>query len=347
MAVDAKTYEATVRCSQGPMKARFVAKGAKWGESVEIRACGAHGIRARALVHIDGKLWSHRSIGFGEDRWENERCVMRGAEERTTLVAGSGSLNTGVGGASAKSGTASQAPSTHQSAFRTTDFVGEVCPNSMSTFLYLNKVKEGAVIDVKIWSEQPNDFEQALVQIRHQIHWPSVSDKEWVKHLAKEERRERKREQEFVRENPSEEELRQRMAEAEVYKGPTSAPPPAQIEVKTPRLSVNAEWVPGYWHWNTSDWMWIAGNWRVPSEDVRLGRTLRAAYAPPALRTESIPVSQMGAMVWTSGYWSWNGGGYIWVAGVWRLRPSARAIWIPNRWQVAARGVLFIPGGWR
>ncbi len=347
--VHAKTFEATQRCSQGPLETRFVAQGAKWGESIEIRACGVHGIRARASVRVDGKPWAHRSIGFGEGPWENERCVMRGQEATVakkfskTRASSSGSSTSGPSG----SRTTSEAPTNRPSMFRDTNFAGEVCPNASTTVLYLDTVREGAPIDVRIWSEEPNDFERALVQIRHLVHWPSVSEKDWKKHLAKEERRARKREEAYNREAPSEAELRQRIASAEVYRGPTKAPPPSRVEIKTPRLSVNAEWVPGYWHWHDADWVWIAGNWRVPSSDIRLGRTLRAAFAPPALRAETAPGQRGGAMLWTPGYWSWDGNAYIWIAGVWRLRPSASAVWTPSRWRVAAGGAIFIPGGWR
>jgi hypothetical protein len=80
-----------------------------------------------------------------------------------------------------------------------------------------------------------------------------------------------------------------------------------------PRPSQNAEWRPGYWHWAGSDWIWIAGIWRVPEEDVRAERTVHAPVAPPAPPAETSPVAPAPTTVWTPGFWQWTGNGWLWI----------------------------------
>ena len=41
------------------------------------------------------------------------------------------------------------------------------------------------------------------------------------------------------------------------------------LEVQPPNPSVNARWIPGYWHYADRKFHWIVGLWQVPDEDAR------------------------------------------------------------------------------
>jgi len=54
--------------------------------------------------------------------------------------------------------------------------------------------------------------------------------------------------------------------------------------------------------------------------------------APPAPRTEVVPVAPSSADVWVGGYWLNRQGGVAWIPGHWD-RTSAGWVWTPGRWQ--------------
>ncbi len=124
-------------------------------------------------------------------------------------------------------------------------------------------------------------------------------------------------------------------------------PPPAPLaEVTPPRLSVNAEWRPGYWHWIDGTWVWLAGMWRVPDEDIAAERTTTAPAAPPPLQVEPAQVAPARTAVWVAGFWQWNGADWVWISGSWQLRPDARVTWRAPEWRPRGRVHVLIPGGW-
>jgi hypothetical protein len=228
----------------------------------------------------------------------------------------------------------------------------------------LDKVPKGADIRVKLWSDVPNDLDGALIRIRHVWHKPSVSEKEWIAHLEKEEaerakriREAEKREAERPKESPGKTPRIERVVTKRVSV-PDGPPPPARVEVKPPQPSVHAEWVPGYWHWadlaaeseraesGRSRWVWIRGMWRVPEADVAGGLTARAPRPPPTARYEERPPAPVAAAVWTPGYWQWDGGAFVWIEGAWRVAPSGRHRWRAPTWRASASGAIFVPGGW-
>jgi len=152
---------------------------------------------------------------------------------------------------------------------------------------------------------------------------------------------------------------RQREAEFQPPPSPAAAlaalgPPPAPLaDPQPPRSSANAEWVPGYWQWLEGQWIWIAGRWRVPPDDVRRELTVHAPAPPPAPRVEPpapVPVRARTAaarrLVWTPGYWQWDGARFVWIAGAWQVAPADGAAWVPESWQVRGPGFVFVPGRW-
>ncbi|MFH2010204.1 MAG: YXWGXW repeat-containing protein [bacterium] len=127
------------------------------------------------------------------------------------------------------------------------------------------------------------------------------------------------------------------------------APPPPRpmLDVRPPRPSRHAIWIAGYWVWNGQRYGWIRGWWRVPAQDVSAGLTTRASKPPPpAPRADPRPPRPVLQAVWTPGSWRWNGRGYVWYRGSWRIPPTGRHQWRRPRWQRIRGGVIFLPGGW-
>lgn len=124
-------------------------------------------------------------------------------------------------------------------------------------------------------------------------------------------------------------------------------PPPAPLaEVTPPRLSVHADWRPGYWHWIDGTWVWLAGMWRVPEADIVAEQTTTAPVAPPPPQTETVTVAPVRTAVWIGGFWQWNGTSWVWIAGSWQLRPETRVTWRAPEWRPRGNVHVLIPGGW-
>jgi hypothetical protein len=70
------------------------------------------------------------------------------------------------------------------------------------------------------------------------------------------------------------------------------APPPVRTEVVTVRPGgVEYAWVPGYWRYERSDYIWVGGVWeRAPRANAR----------------------------WVAGRWRHTGRGWYWAPGHWR-----------------------------
>ncbi len=69
------------------------------------------------------------------------------------------------------------------------------------------------------------------------------------------------------------------------------APPAPQVEVVPVTPGPDYYWVPGYWGWNGTVWVWVGGAWT--------------------------PRPWHGA-VWVGGHWTRHGRGYGWAGGHWR-----------------------------
>jgi len=69
------------------------------------------------------------------------------------------------------------------------------------------------------------------------------------------------------------------------------APPAPQVEVVPVAPGPDYYWVPGYWGWNGTVWVWMGGAWT--------------------------PRPWHGA-VWVGGHWGRHGRGYVWIGGHWR-----------------------------
>ena len=128
---------------------------------------------------------------------------------------------------------------------------------------------------------------------------------------------------------------------------PPEGPPPAALaEEIPPRLSVHAEWRPGYWQWAEGTWVWLAGMWRVPDADIASEQTTTAPAAPPPVQVEVAPVAPVRTAVWIPGFWQWGGASWVWISGSWQLRPEPRVTWRAPEWRARGSVHVLIPGGW-
>jgi len=124
-------------------------------------------------------------------------------------------------------------------------------------------------------------------------------------------------------------------------------PPPARLaEMQPPKLSVHAEWRPGYWQWTESTWVWLAGQWRVPEADIVAEQTATAPAPPPPPQVETAPAAPVRTAVWVAGYWMWNGTSWVWLAGSYQLRPEPRVEWRAPVWRAKGSVQILIPGQW-
>ncbi len=71
-----------------------------------------------------------------------------------------------------------------------------------------------------------------------------------------------------------------------------------------------------------------------------------ALYGPPAQRVETPPPLPSPMAVWQPGRWTWSGGQYLWVPGLYVLRPTPTANWAPGHWQQGTGGWQWIDGHW-
>jgi hypothetical protein len=65
---------------------------------------------------------------------------------------------------------------------------------------------------------------------------------------------------------------------------------------------------------------------------------------PPSPQVEVIPAAEPG-MVWAPGYWAWQGGSHVWIAGHYMAaRPGYG--WVADHWEVRGERHHFEPGHW-
>jgi hypothetical protein len=68
---------------------------------------------------------------------------------------------------------------------------------------------------------------------------------------------------------------------------------------------------------------------------------------PPAPIVERVVVAPGPGYVWVPGFYRWDGGRYIWVAGHHVRPPRGRAVWAPGHWTHARQGWYWVDGRWR
>ncbi|APR86563.1 Hypothetical protein A7982_11912 [Minicystis rosea] len=56
-------------------------------------------------------------------------------------------------------------------------------------------------------------------------------------------------------------------------------PPPARVEVVTPRKNGGDVWVDGQWEWMAGTWKWVAGTWVSPPQGTYFTRWSTVRHA--------------------------------------------------------------------
>ncbi len=280
-------FVAPEACGQGPYDVHLKAEGKMGSEGVEVWACTPRRIAGHVEMLVDNR--SVRDERFG-DAADNGRCVGGGPVVATASGTGS-AATTAAGGAP---GTHAAQPVLVAQAF---DDKGALIPDDACKAyglegLYLmndtmTRVEPGADIDVRIWSDAPNDLAGVVFLVRHAISTKTRAeeDKEWAK-----------------AEKDGE-------VEHEHVFAPEHGAPPAPLAEERPGApSASARWVPGYWTWSGGAWGWVAGFWREDGVEM------------PAPRVEVPGAAPIAGAVWIGGAWQLRAGAWIWVGGRWRGR---------------------------
>ncbi len=156
--------------------------------------------------------------------------------------------------------------------------------------------------------------------------------------------------------------------------------PPAPI-IERPsgvRPDRRAQWVPGYWAWDSAenDFVWVGGSWQIPAPgsiwvagrwardadgwywvsgrwgrrgepaEVVANRPAWRTNGPPADHPEDNPAPAPGPdFFYVPGHYAPNGDQVAWVSGFWaRMQPGWD--WIPSRWVRRPNGWDFREGHW-
>jgi len=340
------------RCGQGPFRLETDALRAPYAEQVLVYACGAHEISGNYRLAVEGRgnrSSSTDTSAFGFDRRDNAAC-------KSTRVApageGTGSASsTASSGSPAGSSAASTAPATKPVTLTRVASAPEQCAQRTQVFdiTYQSTADEIALdghLTIDIWSDEPNDLENLVFVIEKRTAFADMTVERWQAYLAADHAW-HERYMAFLNDEVAA--GRTTLVDTTVKSPP---PPPPRAEVPPPRPSEHARWIPGYWHYDTGTFHWIAGLWDVPDADIAQDLTVHAPTPPPA---EPPPTAEQPApeprpavtAVWTPGQWQWDGHRYIWVTGAWRIPPSPQHTWQPARWTISTRGAIFVPGGWR
>lgn len=341
-------YTPNTTCGQGPYRIQTPALGARYGEQLEVNLCAPRSLQGdyRFTRGTDASEPQH----FGSIN-NSDRCTPTAAElaEHSTAPQPAGGHGGGGHGHGTASAPASAAPTTLTAV---TSQVGETCPQGtyLTGILHHSILADGGGIGwaagtplvVDVWSTEPLDLTGAVFVVIQRGVRADMTVAAWKAYREASDR--------YI-------DAWNAYLAGEVHAGRASyydstarsaeAPPPSRAELRPPRPSVHAEWIPGFWQ-RDREWMWSAGFWRVPEADIAAEQTAQAPVAPPPVKTEAPPppAAASATLVWTPGYWAWNGSAYIWIDGAWRIPPKPDARWVAPTW--AARGTVhvLVPGGW-
>lgn len=346
-----RAFDGPGGCGQGPYRLRYETLGARYGERMSVHACAPRQIAGS--YRVQSESWARteeRSFGYSQD---NARCVAGAVHHRSGGAAGGAPDGAGAGDETGRGTPGVDAEAeTAPTDLAPVEAAAESCPRGTSrvpismdrTFSTRRgaPLEAGAEFELTLWSRAPNDLAGVIFVVEQHAVRDDMTDEAWdayseawdawsARYRAALDRQTEAGHLTIVDRSPD-------------AAGP---PPPPRAEDRPPRPSVNAEWVPGYWH-HEARWAWIAGFWRVPEADVRAELTVEAPRAPPPPRDERGAQQDKPAReaVWTPGYWHWDGARFSWVAGAWRIPPSPQHRWAPAAWIRGRAGLRLVPGGW-
>jgi len=115
----------------------------------------------------------------------------------------------------------------------------------------------------------------------------------------------------------------------------------------------NSQWVPGYWNQVNDGHQWVPGTWIPIPANTGQGQGQGQSQGqpnylpPPPQSLEAGPNTPQPSpnVVWTPGYWFWQGTQYVWRPGYWSaVQPNW--IWVPAHYVWSPSGYLFVAGYW-
>ena len=82
----------------------------------------------------------------------------------------------------------------------------------------------------------------------------------------------------------------------------------------------------------------------APAQAARVVVSVRTAPPPP--RVVVVPPPPRAHVVWTPGYWRWDGRAHVWVDGRYVDERPGR-VWVSEHWVQRGPNWQFVPGHWR
>ena len=351
-------FVSDLRCGSGPFEIRLWNQPGAAGDECSLYIYTPRALNGHVAAKFNGGFPDTETQDFHQSGMSyNEACVARPEE-----LAASGSRDQAAGAARSEPAAAPAiAPSVGNAAaapivLREVPRPADPPEGSRLLAFGLRFRSTGSVpgarfgdVLFRIWSDEPNDLQGVVFVVGHGVAEFTGPERDFDREKS-----------ELVRQRLIEEYRKRDAAPPpppapQPLSGPppprstsSEPPPPLRAEPQPPRPSAHAEWIAGYWHWADGDWAWVGGRWRVPPEDVARDLTVHAPSPPPPPRAEPPPPTPSRRLVWTPGYWQWDGRRYVWVAGSWQLPPEVGISWTADRWELRAGGLfVFIPGGWR
>jgi hypothetical protein len=124
----------------------------------------------------------------------------------------------------------------------------------------------------------------------------------------------------------------------------------------------NAVWVAPRWEHRQGRYVYVEGYWRdavvvlppsrpAPPTQVVIAPSSPApqvivVQAPPPPRREVVYGPPGPGYVWISGYWAWQHGRHVWVAGHYQRPPRGHRTWVEPRWERRGGNYIYIEGRW-
>jgi hypothetical protein len=72
-----------------------------------------------------------------------------------------------------------------------------------------------------------------------------------------------------------------------------------------------------------------------------------SAPPPPPAYTEAVPPPPASNAIWVPGYWTYDGRGYGWVAGVWEIPPPNAHAYVAAHWENQGGRSVYVQSSWR